>query len=312
MGASVSINFLQLTRERKLTPVHLCRTQKQHYLELETVSFVSADGSARKDLHKMSLDITFDALASSHSNTPSPSHQQISLLSLELTSFSSSSIAACTPQDQLPLKAVYKETVVGIRYLHIPPEERFKGRYAQTEWKRVQVKFLSVEGRKRFIEAIKGVCPVKLADGATEEGQQVPSPKKSRTAREAETAKAGAHHSGDGASPQQAISSTSAFHTPPTITSSTEQPLPTPAPAPFAAPRSTTSSTASQLLPPALAALLPKLASTLKSDPTTLQDRTSLEMAEIDSKAFGALFTEVIAEEGFEKLVERVKGHLQG
>jgi len=308
---------LQLTHESKLTPVHPYSTQKQHYLELETVFVVSADESARKELQKMTLSILFDALASSDPNTPSPSHQQISLLSLELTSFSSSSIAACTPQDQLPLKAVYKGTVIGIRYLHIPPEERFKGRYAQTEWKRVQVKFLSVEERKRFIEAIKGVCPVKLADGAAEEGQQLPSPKKSRTAREAETAKAGAHDSGDGVSPQQAIPSTSAFHTPPVSTSCAIQPLPAPAPAPFAAPGSTTSSTASQPLPPAVAALLPKLANTLKPpEPTPRQDRTSLEMAEMDSKAFGALFAEVIAEviaeEGFSKLIERVKGHWQG
>ncbi|ORY40077.1 hypothetical protein BCR35DRAFT_336511 [Leucosporidium creatinivorum] len=286
-----------------------------HYLELEMISSSDPSVSTHNTLQNMNFNIIYDALASSHPDFPSPPNQQISLLSLDLSSFSSSAIAACTPEGQLSLKAVYKGTVLGLRWLHVPPEERAKGRYAQTEWKRVQVKFVSVEEGQRFVDAVKGVCPVKLADGATDGGQQPPSPKKSKIPKAGEAASPQARASIDGTSMQDCSLTDPTSKPPapiPAPSAAAVQLLP--APAPFF-PRSATISTgaASRPLPPSVAALLPKLANTIESQRNSAeQDRTSLELAEMDDESFGALFAEIIAEEGFEKLVERVQGHLKG
>lgn len=36
----------------------------------------------------------------------------------------------CTPQDQLPVKAVWREAVVGMRYICIPPHQFGRGKRA--------------------------------------------------------------------------------------------------------------------------------------------------------------------------------------
>lgn len=271
------------------------RTQKQHYLTIDTVSYPSAGPHTDGVLQRMTLKILFDALASSHPrHQPSPSHQHITLLSLDLTSFSDSSLVACIPNEQLPLKAVYKGTILGLRYLHVPDDQRSKGPLAQTEFKRVQVKFTSVEERDRFIQTVKSVVPIKLAEGAKEEERQLPSPKKSRRSKESDSAIE--------ESPRAVAGSKQSV---PTKQVEDRKELAAPKPAPA---RSTTSGR--QPLPPSISALLPSLASALAPPPSAPEEATSLELAKMDDETFTELFAEVLDEEGFPALVERVQGHL--
>ena len=246
----------------------------------------------------MTLKILFDALASTSAEHPSPSHQQITLLSLDLTSFSDPALVACLPEQQLPLKAVYKGTVLGLRYLHVPDDQKSKGSAARTEFKRVQVKFTSVEERKRFVQTVRSVCPVKLAEGATEEDRQLPSPKKSRRSKESDSV-----HSTD----ETTRSADFTMARDLTLKSAqphaeTEQPASKPAPA-----RSTTR----PALPPSISALLPTLASKLSpSRHGSYNAVSSIEMANLDDETFAELFGEVLEEDGFDSLVARVQGFL--
>ncbi|KAF8444597.1 hypothetical protein L210DRAFT_3620152 [Boletus edulis BED1] len=80
---------------------------------------------------------------------------------LELLSFSSLptfQTSATLQSDQgLPLKAVYRDAVVGIRYLHprtVPPG-------SQPTYRRFQITLKNAQDASQFIDAIKPVCPCK-------------------------------------------------------------------------------------------------------------------------------------------------------
>ncbi|KAG6369534.1 hypothetical protein JVT61DRAFT_14283 [Boletus reticuloceps] len=80
---------------------------------------------------------------------------------LELLSFSSLptfQASATLQSDQgLPLKAVYRDAVVGIRYLHprtVPPG-------SQPTYRRFQITLKNAQDASQFIDAIKPVCPCK-------------------------------------------------------------------------------------------------------------------------------------------------------
>lgn len=78
---------------------------------------------------------------------------------LELLSFSSlSAIRTQNGSEQgLPLRAVYRDAVVGIRYLHpktVPPG-------CQPVYRRFQVTFGSILEASQFIDTIKPICPCK-------------------------------------------------------------------------------------------------------------------------------------------------------
>ncbi|KAH7888700.1 hypothetical protein F5I97DRAFT_1935173 [Phlebopus sp. FC_14] len=79
---------------------------------------------------------------------------------LELLSFSSLPTfrSQTTQPDQgLPLKAVYRDAVVGIRYLH--PKTVLPG--CQPAYRRFQITFSSPSGASQFIDAIRPICPCK-------------------------------------------------------------------------------------------------------------------------------------------------------
>ncbi|EGO25672.1 hypothetical protein SERLADRAFT_407970 [Serpula lacrymans var. lacrymans S7.9] len=79
---------------------------------------------------------------------------------LELLSFSSLSPPnpqAAQIEQGLPLKAVYRDSVVGIRYLH----PRVIGPGTHPVYRRFQITFLSPTAALQFIDAIRTVCPCK-------------------------------------------------------------------------------------------------------------------------------------------------------
>ncbi|KAG7446330.1 uncharacterized protein BT62DRAFT_931784, partial [Guyanagaster necrorhizus] len=81
---------------------------------------------------------------------------QVLFEDLDLLSFSSLPFRQHQRQSQgLPLKAVYRDLVVGIRYLH--PREYS----ANPTYRRFQITFSSVASVSQFINAIRTVCPCK-------------------------------------------------------------------------------------------------------------------------------------------------------
>ncbi|KAF9051096.1 hypothetical protein BDZ89DRAFT_1154009 [Hymenopellis radicata] len=88
---------------------------------------------------------------------------QIVFEDLELLAFAS--LPFRNPQKQshgLPLKAVYRDTVVGMRYLH-PREFNTAPTY-----RRFQMTFTAAAAATQFINAIRNVCPCKLNGTAAE------------------------------------------------------------------------------------------------------------------------------------------------
>jgi hypothetical protein len=321
--------FPPLARQITLTP---CRksTQPQLSLRLRTTFSSSSSSSNSQHILSMLLSISFDPLF----REANRAKQHLTLDLLDLASFSSPAIKAATPKDQLPLKAVYKDAVVGVRYLSLEGEE--------ATFKRLQVKFTSVDERKRFVEAVgafipskPAVEPKKLGKGtptskATCKTSTAPTPKKKKQV----VASTQANPPPSAAptlpppvrSTYEAISSASARTNnvnsdflyqpfPPSFTSDLAQP----APSPFhSAPRHRQLSDASaqppSRLPRNLTSLLPNLSSTASqavlSPQTTLTP--SQQLARLPSADLDRLLQEVLLEDGFEDLVERVQATLKG
>ncbi|KAK0485748.1 hypothetical protein IW261DRAFT_1604017 [Armillaria novae-zelandiae] len=102
---------------------------------------------------------------------------QILFEDLDLLSFSSLPFRQHQRQSQgLPLKAVYRELVVGIRYLH--PREYS----ANPTYRRFQITFTSAASVSQFINGIRTVCPCK-ANSAPARGLVEPSLQASSTLR---------------------------------------------------------------------------------------------------------------------------------
>jgi len=79
---------------------------------------------------------------------------------LELLAFSPSPSFKPQREQQsqgLPLKAVYRDTVVGIRYLH----PRVVAVGSRPVYRRFQITFMSATAASQFIDAIRNVCPCK-------------------------------------------------------------------------------------------------------------------------------------------------------
>ncbi|TCD65020.1 hypothetical protein EIP91_003341 [Steccherinum ochraceum] len=81
---------------------------------------------------------------------------------LELLSFSKIPYHEGQAHGGLPLKAVYRDGIVGIRYLH----PRIVPQGATPSYRRIQVNFESAQAVKGFIEAIQQVCPCKANTSA--------------------------------------------------------------------------------------------------------------------------------------------------
>ncbi|SJK97456.1 uncharacterized protein ARMOST_00708 [Armillaria ostoyae] len=102
---------------------------------------------------------------------------QVLFEDLDLLSFSSLPFRQHQRQSQgLPLKAVYRGLVVGIRYLH--PREYS----ANPTYRRFQITFTSAASVSQFINAIRTVCPCK-ANPAPAHGPVEPSLQSSSTLR---------------------------------------------------------------------------------------------------------------------------------
>ncbi|KAF4620534.1 hypothetical protein D9613_000477 [Agrocybe pediades] len=81
---------------------------------------------------------------------------------LDLLSFSplTSAPSQKTSAEGLPLKVVYRDAVVGIRYLHSRENN-------VPVYRRMQISFQSTQEASEFIEIIKPICPCKLNPVAT-------------------------------------------------------------------------------------------------------------------------------------------------
>lgn len=216
------------------------------------------------------------------------------LESLDLTSFSHPSVVSQTPLDQLPLKAVYRNTVVGIRYISLSPTHTSKK--GEVVFKRFQVRFKTVSERRNFVGLLEGVCPVKPAeevggwtgsgnggkeDGRTgtmgsggREGTRVPPPSTIIL-------------------PSSPIQATQAFD-PPHKPTSFQPVIPT----------------IHQPLPNNFAALFPHLTSTLLPPPP-LSSLSCTDLTSLPTEQFNVLLEQVLMDEGLEELLGKVEGCLK-
>ncbi|KAL4078394.1 hypothetical protein V8B97DRAFT_1865892 [Scleroderma yunnanense] len=115
-------------------------------------------------------------------NDVNADHREVVFEDLELLSFSSlPTLRVPNNSDQgLPLKAVYRDTVVGIRYLH--PKSILPG--SPPAYRRFQITFTNLLGASQFIDTIKPVCPCKANPQPTQANRHttiVPSSSLART-----------------------------------------------------------------------------------------------------------------------------------
>ncbi|GAA5866894.1 hypothetical protein JCM8547_003909 [Rhodosporidiobolus lusitaniae] len=159
--------------------------QPQLSLRLKTTLSSSPSSGLSTSLphvQSMLLAVSLDPLFREPNRSREGGQQNLTLDLLDLASFSSSAIRAATPKDQLPLKAVYKDAVLGLRYLSLDGGEG--------TFKRLQVKFTSVEERERFVEAVRAFVPVKPAVESTTVKTSGKSKSSSKTTTSRETKQA--------------------------------------------------------------------------------------------------------------------------
>ncbi|KAI0266837.1 hypothetical protein BC834DRAFT_1041101 [Gloeopeniophorella convolvens] len=95
--------------------------------------------------------------------------REITMEDLDLLSFSADLGSQMTPVQGLPLKAVYRGVVVGIRYqypLSVPAT-------SPASYRRFQVNFASTAEATQFVDAIRPVCPCK--ENAGPPAPQIPT-----------------------------------------------------------------------------------------------------------------------------------------
>ncbi|GAA6014297.1 hypothetical protein JCM10207_005412 [Rhodosporidiobolus poonsookiae] len=296
-------------------------TQPQLSLRLQTTFSASSSSSSSSSIvQSMLLFISFDPLF----REATRNKQHLTLELLDLTSFSSPAIRAATPSDQLPLKAVYKDAVLGLRYVSLDAQP--------PRFKRLQVKFVSTEERERFVEAVGLFVPSKPAVDATSQAKGKTSSKTSTPRRK----KQPPFSQGLSAAPSPShsvlpLAANQSFATPQRVS---ELPytydFPSPLPAFSTAPQATASPSAlapsfplrrsssvlpSASIPPSLSALLPNLASSASQPPPPppLPSLTaSQQLAQLAPADFDQLLQDALLEEGFEALVQRVQATLLG
>ncbi|GAA5906568.1 uncharacterized protein JCM6883_004518 [Sporobolomyces salmoneus] len=295
--------------------------QPQLLLRLDTTRS-SSPASSSSDLpitHSMTLNVYYDPhYASSQKRS---GDQILTLDSLDLMSFSSPLIRTHCPPDELPLKGVYKEEVLGLRYLYVDSTAQFK---------RVQFKFSSTEERERFMATVQGIIPFKPAESTT----KITSSTATTTNARVPAQKSTQRRMGDSISSSQGHrgSSTPSFTMGPPLTTlpslgSSQHPvlpaistsfLPQPSQN-FPRPLSTSPSP-SYLLSTRLSTLLPKLNLSTHQEAQeedqeaveeTQQATESERLLRMESEEFEKLFEQILFEDGFEELVERVQGVVQ-
>ncbi|GAA5934340.1 uncharacterized protein JCM15063_004545 [Sporobolomyces koalae] len=140
--------------------------QPQLSLRLETTRSLPADAPAQFPItHSMQLSVEYDPRpsASSRHHGTSSAVQTLKLDSLDLISFSSPLVRTHCPRDELPLKGVYKDETLGLRYVDVDLSRSNQ----KSEFKRVQFRFESIAERERFMTSVQGIIPFKPAESST-------------------------------------------------------------------------------------------------------------------------------------------------
>ncbi|KAK2464211.1 hypothetical protein APHAL10511_003668 [Amanita phalloides] len=124
----------------------------QHFTNPEIRLVLDVERSSNSDLRGVRLRVVWN-MKDGDSQQP-----QVVFEDIDLLSFSSlASDNSLNRQQQLPLKAAYRDNLVGIRYLH--PKESVN---AAPTFRRFQVTFSSVTIATEFINTICTVCPCKF------------------------------------------------------------------------------------------------------------------------------------------------------
>ncbi|KAG2342473.1 hypothetical protein BDR05DRAFT_983245 [Suillus weaverae] len=131
----------------------------QHFVHPVINLYLDAKKSSAGNLVSVRLRIVWNF--DSSTNNTDVDHREITLEDLDLLSFSSilnSRTNSGQPDHGLPLKAVYRDAVVGIRYLH----PRTADSTCQPVYRRFQITFTTATSAAQFIDAVRPVCPCRL------------------------------------------------------------------------------------------------------------------------------------------------------
>ncbi|KAG0698138.1 hypothetical protein DFH29DRAFT_1019719 [Suillus ampliporus] len=131
----------------------------QHFVHPVITLYLDAKKSSAGHLVSVRLRIVWNF--DSSTNSTDVDQREITLEDLDLLSFSSLSSSRTNsgqPDHGLPLKAVYRDAVVGIRYLH----PRTTDPTCQPVYRRFQITFTTATSAAQFIDAVRPVCPCRL------------------------------------------------------------------------------------------------------------------------------------------------------
>ncbi|KAG1865809.1 hypothetical protein DFJ58DRAFT_152364 [Suillus subalutaceus] len=131
----------------------------QHFVHPVINLYLDAKKSSAGNLVSVRLRIIWNF--DSSTNSKDVDQREIILEDLDLLSFSSisnSKTNSAQPDHGLPLKAVYRDAVVGIRYLH----PRTADSTCQPVYRRFQITFTTATSAAQFIDAVRPVCPCRL------------------------------------------------------------------------------------------------------------------------------------------------------
>ncbi|GAA5955727.1 hypothetical protein JCM21900_000900 [Sporobolomyces salmonicolor] len=299
-------------------------TQPRLSLRLATTFASSPSSSESFRPQAMVLSVSFDPL---YTEPTRPCQQHLLLDSLDLMSFSSPSIQAVTPSGQLPLKAVYRDSVIGFRYIHVSLGCAPSLELPQIEFKRFQAKFASTAERDRFVQAIASQVPTKPVVETSKEPKAIPQTLSKKQAQPKQGSNAqrpsqglsrpGTHRRNHAATLLQSMPSTSDY---PASSSRSNAMGSTPHRSrPAAQTGSTSFATAGPSLaidpspfPDRLSTLLPNLASASAHRPNPIAQSASLTLLQLSPEDFDSFLQEALLEEGFDALVDRVQATLTG
>ncbi|KAF7968917.1 hypothetical protein HWV62_28850 [Athelia sp. TMB] len=143
----------------------------QHFTNPVIKSVADVQKSAKGDFTAFRLRIIW--LMSKGSNSMDTDSQEVVFEDLDMLSFSLllSSHVQTSHAHGLPLKAVYRENTVGIRYLH----PLIVQQNASPSFRRFQLTFESSEAATQFVDVIKDVCPCKLHEPARSSTMRAPT-----------------------------------------------------------------------------------------------------------------------------------------
>ncbi|KAG2153722.1 uncharacterized protein EDB93DRAFT_1239672 [Suillus bovinus] len=131
----------------------------QHFVHPVINLYLDAKKSSTGNLVSVRFRVVWNF--DSNTNSADVDQREIILEDLDLLSFSSISNSKTNsgqPDHGLPLRAVYRDAVVGIRYLH----PRTADSTHQPVYRRIQITFTTATNAAQFIDAVRPVCPCRL------------------------------------------------------------------------------------------------------------------------------------------------------